>query len=121
MAVNKKKYPRQVLVNLTEKQYQQLVEKSKKNGLSYSEFFRTWIEISPKNITSIIELEKKIAYEIRKLGVNINQIAKAANTGIVVLKNQEEKDLFFSYIKKFNLEKEKWVSMLGYSKNSDNT
>lgn len=108
--VNKKKYPRQIILNLTEKQYQQLVEKSKKNGMSYSEFLRTQIEYAPKNIGSMQELLKKMIYEIHKLGVNVNQIAHGVNMDFFSAKDKTE---FFAYVEKFNRDKNEVVKILG--------
>lgn len=77
--ISKKKYPHTLCLNLSEHDYNSLVEKSSKNGLSKTEFIRTLIRHAPKNIVSMQEILRNLIYEIHKIGVNINQIAHAAN------------------------------------------
>ena len=108
--INKQKYPHKVDVYLTERQYTLLIEKSKKNNLTISDFLRMQIEYAPKNLASMQELMKNLIYEINKIGVNINQIAHAANMGLL---NSREKTELFAYIEKLNKDMKKAVTLFG--------
>lgn len=107
--VNRKKFPRQIILNLTEQQYQQLSEKSKVNGVSYSEFLRNLIIFAPQSTESIIPILKNYMYETHKLGVNVNQIARYANSNFF---SDKERNEFKAYLEKFNSDKKELIDFL---------
>ena len=87
---NKQKFPHQINVNLTDNERQWLREKSQNGKISQSEFIRMLIRYYPKNIESMQEILKNLKFELRKIGVNINQIAHAANMGDLTKNELEE-------------------------------
>lgn len=77
--INKEKYPHEVHLYLSLNDYTNLEEKSIKNGLSKTEFLRTLIRHAPGKIASMQVILNNLVYEIHQIGVNVNQIARAAN------------------------------------------
>ncbi len=63
---------------------------AKKKGLSLSEYFRQCADGSPGFTISEYEKEVvKAVYEIRRIGVNLNQIAKKYNENLYVAPRDE--------------------------------
>lgn len=74
---------KQVIVRLSLEEYYRLIEKSEKVGLTISDFLRTYINGFEPREKPPIEFYEAIK-QIRKVGNNINQIARLANaTGIL--------------------------------------
>lgn len=80
-----------IRVRVTEKEKELIYKNAAKAGLDFSKYVRhVAISKQPiiiKDIGDLEEVESKIGnieYEINKLGVNINQIAKVLNEGNVV-------------------------------------
>ena len=70
---------KQVIVRLTQEEYNKLVTKSENVGLTISEFLRIYINGFKPREKPPIEFYEAIK-QIRKVGNNINQIAKVANS-----------------------------------------
>ncbi len=53
-----------------------------RRGTNYSGYFRAHLlsETNYKN-SELLKIQKRLAYEIRKIGVNINQVTKKINAG----------------------------------------
>lgn len=70
-------------LRLTEKEKEEIREKAEQLGLSVSDYVRS-VLISSKSIRrkSRVDCEaiKQLVYEINKIGVNLNQIAKEVNS-----------------------------------------
>lgn len=74
---------KQVIVRLTQEEYNKLVTKSENVGLTISEFLRIYINGFEPREKPPIEFYEAIK-QIRKVGNNINQIARLANaTGVL--------------------------------------
>lgn len=74
---------KQVIVRLTQEEYNKLVTKSENVGLTISEFLRIYINGFEPREKPPIEFYEAIK-QIRKIGNNINQIARLANaTGVL--------------------------------------
>lgn len=69
-----------VLFRLDAEQKKKLKNEARKNNLSMSEYMRR-ILAEPPSVTAeeFKHVQLKLLYEIRKIGVNINQIAKKYN------------------------------------------
>jgi hypothetical protein len=75
-----KKYDKSALVRLTEPELKQLHKKAQKAELSLSRFF-VKSALSDGQVLTAEEREeiKQLRFEIRKIGVNLNQIAYQIN------------------------------------------
>jgi hypothetical protein len=97
-----KKY-KQVKVNLNDDDYKKVSDYCDEFGISFSEFFRQKIDAkidSPRVRNRRVKYRKidpTLLYEINSIGVNLNQIAKYANSD-----NELDNDLL---IKLINIEK----------------
>ena len=69
-----------VVVRMTPKEKTDLAKKAREKGVSMSQLIRDSI-ISPPDVTrdEYEKIKDMITYEIRKLGVNVNQIARKYN------------------------------------------
>ena len=65
-----------IKIRLTEAEKEQLIQRSKEEGKSLSSFIRE----SALKGRSISKTDVQMIYELRKIGVNINQLAKHINT-----------------------------------------
>jgi hypothetical protein len=88
---------KQIKVNVTEDVYAKLVQLAKKHNITLAELFRlsvhTKIENAPKpkkEKSKIIykRTDPNLLYEVNKIGVNLNQIARHLNSGEDNLKLQ---------------------------------
>ena len=70
-----------VHIELTPAQYQRLVAQAKQCGLSRRAYLVRLIEEVPLPVKPIQEI-KDLRWEVHKIGVNINQIARSVNAGI---------------------------------------
>lgn len=73
-------YTSNLIVRMTDREKRQLAEVAHHKGVTMSKFVRDSV-INPPSVSrsEYNELRKMISYEIRKLGVNVNQIAKKYN------------------------------------------
>ena len=73
-------YTANLIVRMTENEKKNLALAASKKGVSISKFVRDSV-VNPPSVTraEYNEIKSMIIYEIRKLGVNINQIAKKYN------------------------------------------
>lgn len=74
-----RKRGKQVIIRLSEDEYELYMEKVKKSNLSQNEYFIKCV--TGKKII-VIEGLKEILTELKRIGVNINQISKNLNSGI---------------------------------------
>ena len=70
-----------VHIELTPAQYQRLVAQAKQCGLSRRAYLVRLIEGTPVRARPSQEI-KDLRWEVHKIGVNINQIARSVNAGI---------------------------------------
>ena len=78
---------------LSQNEYAKLIQDSKNTGLTCSDYLRKIInqqEIRPKPPDSY----SKLAWEIHKIGVNINQLAHIANTAGTASQEDVETAIF---------------------------
>lgn len=68
-------------IELTQKQYRLLAEQAKACGLSKRSYLVRLMEGTPLPVKPSQEI-KDLRWEIHKIGVNINQIARSVNAGI---------------------------------------
>ena len=111
MAVDKNKYPYRYTLRLTDDQFTALKEKSHNSGMTLSQFLRTIILVAPEKIENHEKNIRQLTYDINKIGVNLNQIAHAANAGII--DSRFEKD-FLTYAEKLIDVLENWSVEYGY-------
>ena len=78
--MNDKVYTTNLIVRMTDKEKREVARAASKRGISMSELVRICVlkppEVSRKEFNT---LKRMINYEIRKIGVNVNQIAKKYN------------------------------------------
>ena len=88
---------KQIKVNVTEDVHTKLVQISKKHNITLAELFRISVHTeienapSPRKVKSKIiykQTDPNLLYEVNKIGVNINQIARHLNSGKDDLKLQ---------------------------------
>ena len=79
MACEEKKH--HLHIELTPAQYQRLVTQVKQCGLSRRAYLVRLIEGTPVRARPSQEI-KDLRWEVHKIGVNINQIARSVNAGI---------------------------------------
>ncbi len=75
------------------KEYETLCKKAKQCGLSRSAFLRRLITGTPVKARPP-EAIRDLYVEINKIGVNVNQIARACNAGAIDAKSAAERTLF---------------------------
>nr|WP_325240502.1 plasmid mobilization relaxosome protein MobC [uncultured Oscillibacter sp.] len=68
-------------IELTQKQYRRLTEQAKACGLSKRAYLVRIMEGNPIRAKPSQEI-KNLRWEVHKIGVNINQIARSVNAGI---------------------------------------
>lgn len=73
-----RKREKQIVIRLTEAEYEMLKNKVDKSGLSQQEFLIK--AIKNKKITVIDDI-KNLTFELKKIGINLNQIAHLCNEG----------------------------------------
>ena len=73
-------YTSSLIVRMTDREKQNLVLAASKKGVTISKYVRDAV-VNPPDVTrsEYNEIKSMINYEIRKLGVNVNQIAKKYN------------------------------------------
>ena len=111
MAVDKNKYPYRYTLRLTDDQFTALKEKSHNSGMTLSQFLRTIILVAPEKIENHEKNIRQLTYEINKIGVNLNQIAHAANAGII---DARFENTFLTYAEKLINILEEWDVENGY-------
>ena len=88
---------KQIKINVTEDVHAKLVQIAKKHNITLAELFRLSVHTSIENAPSPRKEKSKIIYkrtdpnllyEVNKIGVNLNQIAKQLNSGEDDLKLQ---------------------------------
>ncbi len=88
---------KQIKVNVTEDVHTKLVQIAKKHNITLAELFRLSVHTEIENAPSPIKVKSKIIYkqtdpnllyEVNKIGVNLNQIARHLNSGKDDLKLQ---------------------------------
>ena len=81
MSKTDKKGRHHLHIELTPAQYQRLVAQAKQCGLSQRAYLVRLIEGTPVRARPSQEI-KDLRWEVHKIGVNINQIARSVNAGI---------------------------------------
>lgn len=78
--MNNEPYTNNLIVRMTDREKRNLALAASKKGVTISKFVRDSV-VNPPNVTraEYNEIKSMINYEIRKLGVNVNQIAKKYN------------------------------------------
>ena len=73
-------YTENIVIRMTVKEKNNLQKHSSENGMTMSEYVRKNVA-APPDITreEFEDLKMEILYELKKIGVNINQIAKKYN------------------------------------------
>jgi hypothetical protein len=78
--MSKQQYPKKILVRLTEAEKQKIEESAKQSQLSVSRFLvRSGVGDERGLDPAERELREQAIYELRRVGVNLNQIAYALN------------------------------------------
>ena len=80
----------QIVVRLSDEEYKKYIEQVEKSELSQNEFFVKCV--TKKKIIVIDELKETLK-ELKKIGININQISKNLNSGIFVNADIELKEV----------------------------
>ncbi len=80
----KEKRTKKVVVRVTEEEHRQLKELSEQTGLTIADIFRRSFKISlskrkPRGKKREITIPDRYLYELNKIGVNLNQIARRVN------------------------------------------
>lgn len=81
---------KQIVLRLSDEEYQKYMEQVEKSKLTQNEFFVRCI--SKKKII-VVEGLKETLTELKKIGVNINQISKNLNSGIFQSADKELKEV----------------------------
>lgn len=74
-----RKRGKQIVVRLSDEEYDRFIEKVEKSNLSQNEYFIKCV--TGKKII-VIEGLKEVLTELKRIGANINQISKNLNSGI---------------------------------------
>lgn len=70
---------KQVIIRLSDEEYQKYMEQVEKSNLTQNEFF---IKCIAKKKIIVIDGLKETLIELKKVGVNLNQVSKNLNSGI---------------------------------------
>ena len=79
--------PKQIVIRMSEKEFEKVKNQIEKSGMKQQDYLIKCI--TKKKITNTDGL-KKIIPEIKRIGVNINQIAKRINQGDKIIFNEIE-------------------------------
>ncbi len=73
-------YTTNLIVRMTDQEKEEVARAAKSRGITMSDFVRACV-IKPPEVSrqEFNEIKKMVNYEVRKLGVNVNQIAKKYN------------------------------------------
>ncbi len=85
MSMNRKR-KNQILLRLSDEEYEIFKSKQEKTGLNQNEFL---IALITKRQVKVISEYEKVHLELIRIGVNLNQIARKINSGKLVEQNFE--------------------------------
>ena len=74
-----RKRSKQIVVRLSDEEYQKYIEQVEKSNLTQNEFF---VKCITKKKIIVVDGLKETLTELKKIGVNLNQISKNLNSGI---------------------------------------
>lgn len=98
-------------VRLTPQEAEMLSLKAGTAEMNEAEYIRFLISQKPNDFPEIRMLLKQLINEVNHIGVNINQIARGSNAGILT---EGDRDRLFAYLKKVSRAIDGAVSRLGY-------
>jgi hypothetical protein len=84
-------------VRLTDGEYALWLKKHKVSGMSKTEYFVKLLKSSVIKVYFFSEVIAELCKELRKIGVNLNQIAVYANSGYFPQAEQEIKNIYPQY------------------------
>ena len=79
---NRPQKVKKLTLRVSEKEHEKLEKLANEEGLTINDFIRVKLlkfKPSKRKAKSVCEEKKKLLYEIHKIGVNLNQIAKLVN------------------------------------------
>lgn len=91
-----RKRSKQLKIYLSDEEYQTFIEQVEKSKLSQTEFF---VRCITKKKIIVVDGLKETLTELKKIGVNINQISKNLNSGIFQNADKELKALKEEFVK----------------------
>lgn len=74
-----RKRSNQIVIRLSDEEYQKYMEQVEKSNLTQNDFF---VKCITKKKIIVVDGLKETLSELKKIGVNINQISKNLNSGI---------------------------------------
>ena len=99
------------LIRFSEEDIKRIDQDARAEGKTFSEYIRELTLKEPAQHLEVIEVFNKLINEINHIGININQIARSANEGILTY---EDKKRLFAYLKTINKKVKEVIDLYGH-------
>jgi len=99
------------LIRFSEEDLKRIDQDARAEGKTFSEYIRELTLKEPAQHLEVIEVFNKLINEINHIGININQIARSANEGILTY---EDKKRLFAYLKTINKKVKEVIDLYGH-------
>lgn len=99
------------LIRFSEEDLKRIDQDARVEGKTFSEYIRELTLKEPAQHLEVIEVFNKLINEINHIGININQIARSANEGILTY---EDKKRLFAYLKTINKKVKEVIDLYGH-------
>lgn len=99
------------LIRFSEEDLKRIEQDARAAGKTFSEYIRELTLKEPAQHPEVIDVFNKLINEINHIGININQIARSANEGMLTY---EDKKRLFAYLKTINKKVKEVIDLYGH-------
>lgn len=99
------------LIRFSEEDLKRIEQDARAAGKTFSEYIRELTLKEPAQHPEVIDVFNKLINEINHIGININQIARSANEGVLTY---EDKKRLFAYLKTINKKVKEVIDLYGH-------
>lgn len=99
------------LIRFSEEDLKRIEQDARAAGKTFSEYIRELTLKEPAQHPEVIDVFNKLINEINHIGININQIARSANEGVLTY---EDKKRLFAYLKTINKKVKVVIDLYGH-------
>lgn len=99
------------LIRFSEEDLKRIEQDARAAGKTFSEYIRELTLKEPAQHPEVIDVFNKLINEINHIGININQIARSANEGVLTY---EDKKRLFAYLKTINKKVKGVIDLYGH-------
>lgn len=98
-------------IRFDEADIRRVEQDARAEGKNFSEYMRELTRREPAQHPEVIDVFNKLINEINHIGININQIARSANEGVLTY---EDKKRLFAYLKTINKKVKEAIDLYGH-------